>query len=50
VVDTVDAALADAVRAEGLACVVTDTVMSDAARAAALARATLEAAARAVRA
>lgn len=44
VVDDADAALADAVRAEGMRCVVTGTVMSDAERAAALARATLEAA------
>ena len=38
VIDEVDAGLADAVRAEGLRCVVTDTIMSDPARAAALAR------------
>lgn len=44
VIDTADAALADAVRAEGLACVVTDTIMADAQRAAALARTTLGAA------
>ena len=36
VVDTADAGLADAVEAEGMACVVTDTVMGDVARAAAL--------------
>ena len=44
VIDAADAALADAVRAEGLACVVTDTIMADAQRAAALARTTLRAA------
>ncbi len=37
VVDEVDAGLADAVRAEGLDCIVTDTIMSDPDRAAALA-------------
>lgn len=37
VIDEVDAGLADAVRAEGLRCVVTDTIMSDPERAAALA-------------
>jgi LPPG:FO 2-phospho-L-lactate transferase len=29
VIDSVDASLADAVRAEGLRCVVTDTIMRD---------------------
>ena len=37
VIDEVDAGLADAVRAEGLECIVTDTIMSDPSRAAALA-------------
>jgi len=44
VIDTADAASAGAVRAEGMACVVTDTIMSDPDRAAALARATIAAA------
>lgn len=38
VIDEVDAALADAVRAEGMDCVVASTIMSDRDRAAALAR------------
>lgn len=45
VIDTADAASAEAVEAEGMACVVTDTIMSDPARAAGLARAALDAAA-----
>ena len=44
VVDTADASLAGAVEAAGMACVVTDTVMADPTVAAALAKATLEAA------
>lgn len=44
VIDTADAAHAPAVEAEGMACVVTGTVMSDAERSAALARAVLAAA------
>jgi len=43
VIDEADAARAPEVEAEGMACVVTGTVMSDAERAAALARATLDA-------
>lgn len=43
VIDTADAESAPRVRAEGLRCVVTDTVMSDRDRAAALARTLLEA-------
>lgn len=43
VIDTADAAHAPAVEAEGMACVVTGTVMSDAERSAALARAVLAA-------
>jgi LPPG:FO 2-phospho-L-lactate transferase len=43
VVDRADAERAEEVEAEGLACVVTDTIMSDRDRAAALARATLDA-------
>jgi LPPG:FO 2-phospho-L-lactate transferase len=42
VIDTVDAGLAPAVEAEGVRCVVTDTVMRDPVVAAALARTTLE--------
>lgn len=45
VIDRADADRAAEVEAEGLACVVTDTVMSDAATAAALARTSLDAAA-----
>jgi LPPG:FO 2-phospho-L-lactate transferase len=41
VIDTVDAALADAVEATGMRCVVTDTVMSSPAVACELARRTL---------
>jgi LPPG:FO 2-phospho-L-lactate transferase len=44
VIDTADAHLADAVEAEGMTCVVTDTVMHDAAVSASLARTTLAAA------
>jgi LPPG:FO 2-phospho-L-lactate transferase len=44
VIDTADAHLADAVEAEGMTCVVTDTVMRDAAVSASLARTTLAAA------
>ena len=44
VVDTADADLAGAVEAAGMTCVVADTVMADPAVAAALAKATLEAA------
>lgn len=43
VIDEADRELAPAVEAEGLRCVVTDTIMRDAERAAALARVTLEA-------
>jgi LPPG:FO 2-phospho-L-lactate transferase len=43
VVDRVDAHLADAVEAEGVRCVVTDTIMSDPATAAALALTCLDA-------
>ena len=42
VVDTADAGLADAVEAEGMACVVTDTIMSSAEVAAGLSRRILE--------
>ncbi|MCB0995427.1 MAG: 2-phospho-L-lactate transferase [Acidimicrobiales bacterium] len=42
VIDHADAALAPAVEAEGIRCVVTDTIMSDRDRAAALARVVLE--------
>ncbi|HEX7443611.1 MAG TPA: 2-phospho-L-lactate transferase [Acidimicrobiales bacterium] len=41
VIDTADAALASTVEAEGLRCVVTDTIMSDPERSAALARVVL---------
>jgi LPPG:FO 2-phospho-L-lactate transferase len=43
VIDTADAAHAPAVEAEGMGCVVTGTVMSDAERSASLAQATLDA-------
>jgi LPPG:FO 2-phospho-L-lactate transferase len=42
IIDTADTELADAVEAEGLRCVITDTVMRTPAIAAALARTTLE--------
>ena len=42
VVDTADAALTDAVEAEGMACVVTDTIMSSPEVAAVLSRRILE--------
>lgn len=42
IIDTADADLADAVEAEGVRCVVTETIMSDPARAAALAATVLE--------
>ena len=44
VIDTVDADLADAVEAEGMACVVTDTIMSDPEVSAELARTCIDAA------
>jgi hypothetical protein len=43
VIDEADRDLAAAVEAEGMRCVVTDTIMRDPDRAAALARVTLEA-------
>lgn len=42
VIDNADADLADAVEAEGMRCVVTDTIMADAIRSAALATTTLQ--------